>query len=77
MNISAVGDAFSKIYGLPAWQVRKGVGSFLTLEFGEPHLQIRAPYSSQSEPPFKRMRLVVKLPCPASGIFGFICATGS
>lgn len=51
MSKNELTDVFSQIYGLPAWQVRKGVGSFLTLEFGEPYLRIRAPYLSQSESP--------------------------
>jgi len=35
--------AFASVIGLPAWFVRKGYGSFLTLEFGTPHLRIREP----------------------------------
>jgi hypothetical protein len=35
--------AFAPLVGLPAWQVRRGHGSFLTLEFGAPHLKIREP----------------------------------
>jgi hypothetical protein len=34
---------FKKIYGKPCWGVSPGVGSFLTLNFGEPHLEIREP----------------------------------
>ena len=34
---------FKRIYGKPCWQVKVGYGSFLTLEFGEPHLEIREP----------------------------------
>jgi hypothetical protein len=36
-------EAFRKIYGLHAWRVTPGWGSFLTFEFGEPHLEIREP----------------------------------
>jgi len=36
-------NAFGKIYGLPAWRVSPGWGSFLTLEFGDPHLEVREP----------------------------------
>lgn len=36
-------DIFRPLIGLPAWQVRRGHGSFLTMEFGEPHLEIRQP----------------------------------
>jgi hypothetical protein len=35
--------AFAPLIGLPAWLVRRGHGSFLTLEFGAPHLKIREP----------------------------------
>lgn len=31
------------ITGLPAWQVRRGHGSFLTMEFGMPHLSVTEP----------------------------------
>ncbi|HYD51450.1 MAG TPA: hypothetical protein VEA99_02440 [Gemmatimonadaceae bacterium] len=31
---------FDPLIGLPAWMVRRGHGSFITMEFGEPHLQI-------------------------------------
>ncbi|MFM0593531.1 hypothetical protein [Paraburkholderia dilworthii] len=44
-----VKDAFSDICGLPAWHVRKGVGSFLTLEYGHPFLMIREPRLSRSK----------------------------
>lgn len=36
--------AFRKVYGKPCWGVRQGYGSFLTLEFGKPHLVIREPF---------------------------------
>jgi len=32
-----------EIYGKPAWRVSPGWGSFLTFEFGDPHLEIREP----------------------------------
>ncbi len=35
--------AFAPLIGLPCWQVQQGVGSFLTLEFGIPHLRIAEP----------------------------------
>jgi hypothetical protein len=34
---------FSEIYGKPCWNVKPGHGSFLTLEFGKPHLEVREP----------------------------------
>jgi hypothetical protein len=41
--VSLVTQAFSPLRGLPAWNVRRGHGTFLTLEFGSPHLVIREP----------------------------------
>ena len=35
--------SFSKLYGKPCWGVKQGYGSFLTIEFGKPHLRIREP----------------------------------
>ncbi len=34
---------FAKLVGLPCWQVERGQGSFLTMEFGKPHLRVREP----------------------------------
>lgn len=31
------------MYGRPCWNVKPGHGSFLTLEFGRPHLEVREP----------------------------------
>src|SRR6266478_1567630 len=36
-------DLFAPLVGQLVWQVRRGVGTFLTLEFGTPHLSIREP----------------------------------
>lgn len=36
-------NVFKRIYGKACWGVKQGYGSFLTLEFGEPHLVIREP----------------------------------
>jgi hypothetical protein len=41
--VSVVKNVFEPIYGKPSWQVEQGYGSFLTFEFGEPHLHIREP----------------------------------
>jgi hypothetical protein len=38
--------AFRRIYGKPCWCVRPGYGSFLTMEFGRPHLEVREPIAA-------------------------------
>jgi hypothetical protein len=38
---------FERIYGKPAWRVSPGWGSFLTFEFGDPHLEIREPIAAR------------------------------
>lgn len=38
---------FKRVYDLPCWRVSLGWGSFLTFEFGEPHLDIREPSVSK------------------------------
>jgi len=43
-----VGSVFSPLKGLPCWNVRKGQGSFLTFEFGEPSLHVREPIVSMT-----------------------------
>jgi hypothetical protein len=44
---------FRKLYGKPCWGVNPGVGSFLTLEFGKPHLEIREPVLASKGAPAK------------------------
>lgn len=36
-------DVTADLLGLPCWGVKRGCGSFLTLEFGEPSLFVREP----------------------------------
>jgi hypothetical protein len=38
-----IAEHFRPVIGLPAWHVHRGHGSFLTLEFGQPHLRIYGP----------------------------------
>jgi hypothetical protein len=40
-----IADAFEAVFGLPSWNVKKGVGSFITLEFGDPALTVHEPKS--------------------------------
>ena len=46
--------SFNKLIGKPCLGVKRGWGSFLTMEFGEPHLKIHEPRESTSE--FKKVR---------------------
>jgi hypothetical protein len=41
-------ETFAKLYGLPCWGVEPGYGLSLTLEFGDPHLEIREPRPPQA-----------------------------
>jgi len=34
---------FEGILGMPCWDAKPGYGSFLTMEFGRPHLEVREP----------------------------------
>lgn len=37
-----------EIYDIPCWFVSQGHGSFITIEFGQPHLEIREPSSTSN-----------------------------
>jgi hypothetical protein len=43
MRVSIIQDVFRPILGKPCWQVKQGYASFVTFEFGEPHLHIQEP----------------------------------
>ena len=44
-----IADAFGPLIGRLAWGVHQGYGSFLTLEFGEPRLEISEPNKRRSQ----------------------------
>ena len=46
--------ALRRLYGLACWNVHRGHGTFLTFEFGRPHVFVREPYKSISKS--KRVR---------------------
>jgi hypothetical protein len=48
-QVPIIEDVFIPIYGKPCWQFQQGYGSFLTLEFGEPHLHIREPWQAGAQ----------------------------
>jgi len=41
--------AFGNLYGKPCWGVWKGIGSFLTFNFGKPHLVVDEPIVASAE----------------------------
>lgn len=47
---------FEPLYGHPCWNAKSGYGSFLTMEFGEPHLVIREPRVAGPETSDRRRR---------------------
>jgi len=63
-----IGSVFAPVIGLPAWRVQKGHGSFLTFEFGTPHLYIREPrepiaeLSTQDSPMRRQLRRRLVVP---------------
>src|ERR1017187_8707670 len=54
MPIASVFEkAFRSIYGKSCWDVKPGYGSFLTFEFGQPHLVVREPIAASTSAPAK------------------------
>ena len=47
---------FTPIIGQIAWQIRRGYGSCLMMEFGKPHIEIRNPIVSKSLSSYVRVR---------------------
>ena len=52
---------FAPVIGRLVWNVHRGEGRYLTMEFGKPHLRVREPFSLKSETSkrvqrFSRMR---------------------
>lgn len=45
--------------GLPCWDVRCGYGSFVTFNFGQPHLDVREPSPKSKSSHFHRRRVTV------------------
>ena len=43
MSISLIDQVLQPLYGKPCWNAKHGFASFLTFEFGQPHLEIREP----------------------------------
>jgi hypothetical protein len=49
MVAKSVDDFFRKVYGMPAWNVQPGYGTFVTFEFGSPHLVVDEPIKSKAK----------------------------
>ena len=47
--MSIIDNVFQPVLGKPCWQVEQGYGSFLTFEFGEPHLRIQEPRKASEQ----------------------------
>lgn len=47
----AAAEQLESVFGMPCWNVKRGVGSFLTFEFGAPHLVVREPREHAGRPP--------------------------
>ena len=48
---------FFPVIGRLAWNVRRGEGRYLTMEFGKPHLSVREPFNLRSEASQRVQRL--------------------
>ena len=46
-------NLFTELYGIPSWNVKKGHGSFLTFEFGDPSIDIGKIYEASQPFGFK------------------------
>ena len=51
---------FREIYGKPCWNVKPGYGSFFTLEFGKPHLDVQEPTVASKGASRKVRRLLAR-----------------
>lgn len=46
---AVIAEAFRPLANLPCWNVKRGHGTFLTFDFGEPHLEIAEPRKAAPE----------------------------
>jgi hypothetical protein len=53
-----VAECFAEINDKPCWNPKQGHGSFITIEFGEPHLIVRATASPTDKHPERRIATV-------------------
>ena len=55
-----ISKVFADIIGKPAWLVRRGYASYLTFEFGEPHLEFREPIPESKLELLRRRNISVR-----------------
>jgi hypothetical protein len=58
---------FAGILGKPCWDVKPGQGSFLTLEFGKPHLVVREPIAASKNASARVRELLARRQVHARG----------
>jgi hypothetical protein len=51
---------FGLLAGMPCWQVTQGYGSFITMEFGQPRLEIREPVPRARHAALRRRTVTVR-----------------
>jgi len=54
-------QSLNNILGLPVWGSKRGVGSYLYFEFGEPHLRFREPHQDSANIQEERARVDLSL----------------
>ena len=59
-RIMTVSDLFQPLIGLAAWQVKRGVGTFFTMEFGPPRLEVREPKKQFTGPVSEPVRRILQ-----------------
>ncbi len=64
-RIPSIVELFQPLIGVPSWNVKKGYGSFLTFEFGNPSIEIREPRDVPNSSPrvrqiFARRRVTLR-----------------
>jgi hypothetical protein len=65
--MKSVEEVFSPVIGQLAWSVKRGIGTFITMEFGNPHLWVREPISASAKASARVRRLLAQRRVFATG----------